>query len=137
MSFWLHPLFTYHETVTMKFLTIFPLLMVTLLARNRKHYLVEVEDKNEIIDEKDMNEYEEENVFNHEEKNTEKGKNVKPRKVFKSFRYFVTNINNTTKYIDYHRERPSRTKHLDALIEPGATEDQGMKTVTARVQTVR
>ena len=108
--------------------------MVTLLARNRKHYLVEVEDKNEIIDEEDMNEYEEENVFNHEEKNTEEGKNAKPRKVFKSFRYFVTN---NTKYIDYHRERPSRTKHLDALIEQGAIGDQGMRTVTARVQIVR
>ena len=111
--------------------------MVILLARNRKHYLVEVEDKNEIIDEEDMNEYEEENVFNHEEKNTEKGKNVKHRKVFKSFRYFVTNINNRTQYIDYHRERPSRTKHLDALIERGATGDQGMRTVIARAQTVR
>ena len=66
----------------MKFPIIFSLLMVILLARNRKHYLVEVEDKNEIIDEKDMNEYEEENVFNHEEKNTEEGKNVEPRKVF-------------------------------------------------------
>ena len=77
----------------MKFLTLFSLLMVTLLARNRKHYLVEVEDKNEIIDEKDMNEYEEENVLNHEEKNTEKGKNVKPRKVF-TLKYFITNINN-------------------------------------------
>ena len=123
----------------MKFFALFSLLMVTLLARNRKHYLVEVEDKNEIIDEKDMNEYDEKNVFNHdhEEKNTEKGKNVKPRKVFKSFKYFVTNIHNTTKYIDYHRERPSRTKHLDALIERGATGDQGMRTVTARVQIVK
>ena len=91
--FFPNPHFTLHQT--MKFPIIFSLLMVILLARNRKHYLVEVEDKNEIIDEKDMNEYEEENVFNHEEKNTEKGKNVKPRKVFKSFRYFVTNINNT------------------------------------------
>ena len=55
----------------------------------------------------------------------------------REYRYFVTNINNTTKYIDYHRERPSRTKHLDALIEPNVTEDQGMRTVTARVQIVR
>ena len=60
MSFWLHPLFTYHETVTMKFLTIFPLLMVTLLARNPKHYLVEVEARNEIIDENEENQSKEE-----------------------------------------------------------------------------
>ena len=69
--------------------------MVTLFARNRKHYLIEVEDKNEIMNE---------NVLNHEEKNAAEGKNAKPRKVFKSFRYFVTN---NTKYIDYHRERPN------------------------------
>ena len=95
LFFFPNPHFTLHQT--MKFLTIFSLLLVTLLARNRKHYLVEVEDNNEINDEKDMNEYEEENVFNHEKKNTEKGKNVKPepRKVFKLFRYFLTNINNT------------------------------------------
>ena len=44
----------------MKFLTIFPLLMVTLLARNRKHYLVEVEARNEIIDENEENQSKEE-----------------------------------------------------------------------------
>ena len=47
--------------------------MVTLFARNRKHYLIEVEDKNEIMNE---------NVLNHEEKNAAEGKNAKPRKVF-------------------------------------------------------
>ena len=56
--------------------------MVTLLARNRKHYLVEVEDKNEIIEEKEKYQKDEENDFNHEEKNIEEGKSVKPRKVF-------------------------------------------------------
>ena len=51
--------------------------MVTLLARNRKHYLVEVEDKNEIIDEKEKNhKKDEENVFNHEELNTDEEKKV-------------------------------------------------------------
>ena len=37
--------------------------MVTLFA-SRKHYLVELEDKNEIDDEKNMNQNDEENVFN-------------------------------------------------------------------------
>ena len=70
----------------MKFLTIFSLLMVTLLARNRKHYLVEVEDKNEIIDENEENlNNKVENSLNHEDKN------VKPRKVF-TLKYFITNI---------------------------------------------
>ena len=46
---------------------IFLLLLVTLLARNGRHYLVEVEDKNEIIDEKEKNhKKDEENVFRHE-----------------------------------------------------------------------
>ena len=49
-------------------------MIVTLLARNRKHYLVEIEDKNEIIEEK-------ETVSNHEEKNTNEEKNVKSKKV--------------------------------------------------------
>ena len=70
----------------MKFFTIFSLLMVTLLARNRKHYLVEVEDKNEIIDENEENlNNKVENSLNHEDKN------VKPRKVF-TLKYFITNI---------------------------------------------
>ena len=70
----------------MKFLTLFSLLMVTLLARNRKHYLVEVEDKNEIIDENEENlNNKVENSLNHEDKN------VKPRKVF-TLKYFITNI---------------------------------------------
>ena len=56
--------------------------MVTLFARNRKHYLIEVEDKNEIMNEKGKNNNNEENVLNHEEKNAAEGKNAKPRKVF-------------------------------------------------------
>ena len=76
----------------MKLPIIFSLLLVTLLARNRKHYLVEVEDKNEIIDEKEVNlNNEEENSFNHEEGDAVEGKNVKPRKVF-TLKYFITNI---------------------------------------------
>ena len=55
--------------------------MVTLLARNRKHYLVEIEDKNEIIDEKEKNHEDVENDSNYEEKNTDEGKKVKPKKV--------------------------------------------------------
>ena len=42
---------------------IFPLVIVTLLAGNRKYYLVEVEDMNE-------------------KKNNDEEKNVEPRKVF-------------------------------------------------------
>ena len=48
----------------MRFLVIFPFLIVTLLAGNQKYYLVEVEDKNE-------------------NKNNDEEKNVEPRKVFK------------------------------------------------------
>lgn len=51
--------------------------MVTLLARNRKHYLVEVEDKNEIIDEMEKNhKKDEEFFFNHDELNTDEEKKV-------------------------------------------------------------
>ena len=51
--------------------------MVTLLARNRKHYLVEVEDKNEIIDEKEKNHKKDEEIFfNHDELNTDEEKKV-------------------------------------------------------------
>ena len=56
--------------------------MVTLFARNQKHYLIEVEEKNEIMNEKGKNNNNEENVLNHEEKNAAEGKNAKPRKVF-------------------------------------------------------
>ena len=49
----------------MRFLVIFPMLMVTLLAGTQKYYLVEVEDKNE-----------NKNNVNDDEKN------VEPRKVF-------------------------------------------------------
>ena len=66
----------------MKSLIVFSLLLVTLFARNGRHFLVEVEDKNEIIDEKEKNhKKDEENVFNHEEKNFYEDKNVKPKKV--------------------------------------------------------
>ena len=47
--------------------------MVTLLARNRK-YLVEVENKNEIIDEKKKNQNDKENVLNHVAKNAQQNK---------------------------------------------------------------
>ena len=58
----------------MKFFTIFLILMVTLFA-SRKHYLVELEDKNEIIDENEKNVLNhEENVLNHEEKNAQQNK---------------------------------------------------------------
>ena len=60
----------------MKSFIIFSLLIVTLLARNRKH-LVEVEDKNEINDEKE----DVESVPNYEDMNTDEEKNVKPKKV--------------------------------------------------------
>ena len=39
----------------MKVLVIFSLLMVTLMARSTKHYLIEVEDKKETINEKEIN----------------------------------------------------------------------------------
>ena len=68
--------------------------MVTLLARNRKHYLVEVEDKNEIIDENEENQNkEEDNTLNHVEENSGEGENVEPNEVF-TLQYFITtNIN--------------------------------------------
>ena len=66
----------------MRFLVIISLLVVTLLARNRKHYLIEVEDKNETNDEKKMIHNDDENVENQtEEKNDAEGKSVEPRKV--------------------------------------------------------
>ena len=61
----------------MKSFIIFSFLLVTLLARNRKHYLVEVEDKNEIIDEMEKNhKKDEEFFFNHDELNTDEEKKV-------------------------------------------------------------
>ena len=64
----------------MRFLIIISFLVVTLLARNRKHYLIEVEDKNETNDEKEMIHNDEENVENRtEEKNDDEEKRVKPR----------------------------------------------------------
>ena len=66
----------------MRFLVVISLLVVTLLARNRKHYLIEVEDKNETNDEKKMIHNDDENVENQtEEKNDAEGKSVEPRKV--------------------------------------------------------
>ena len=72
----------------MKFFALFSLLMVTLLARNRKHYLVvEVEDKNEIIDENKENQNKEkDNTLNHVEENSDERENVKPKEVFRSDR---------------------------------------------------
>ena len=66
----------------MKSLIVFSLLLVTLFARNGRHFLVEVEDENEIIDEKEKNhKKDEENVFNHEDENTDEDKDVNPKKV--------------------------------------------------------
>ena len=66
----------------MRFLVVISLLVVTLFARNRKHYLIEVEDKNETNDEKKMIHNDDENVENQtEEKNDAEGKSVEPRKV--------------------------------------------------------
>ena len=66
----------------MKILVIFSLLMVTLLARSTKHYLIEVEDKNETINEKEKDHNDEGNVDNQAEKNHDEGIDVKPSKVF-------------------------------------------------------
>ena len=57
----------------MRSFIIFSLLIVTLLARNRKH-LVEVDDK-------EKNHEDVESVSNHEDMNTDEEKNVKPKKV--------------------------------------------------------
>ena len=81
----------------MKFFALFSLLMVTLLARNRKHYLVKVEDKNEIIDENEENQNkEEDNTLNHVEENSDERENVKTKEVFRSDRissvYIVNNV---------------------------------------------
>ena len=55
--------------------------MVAILARSTKHYLIEVEDKNETINEKEKDHNDEGNVDDHAEKNNDEGINVKPRKV--------------------------------------------------------
>ena len=65
----------------MKVLIISSLLLVTLLARSTKHYLIEVEEKNETINEKENDHNDEENVDNQAEKNYDEGMNDKPRKV--------------------------------------------------------
>ena len=65
----------------MKVLVIFSLLMVTLMARSTKHYLIELEDKNETFNEKEKDHNDEENVDDHAEKNHDEGIHVKPRKV--------------------------------------------------------
>ena len=56
--------------------------MVAILARSTKHYLIEVEDKNETINEKEKDHNDEGNVDNQVEKNNDEGMNVKPRKVW-------------------------------------------------------
>ena len=67
--------------LAMKVLVILSLLMVTLLARSTKHYLIELEDKNETFNEKEKDHNDEGNVDDHAEKNNDEGINVKPRKV--------------------------------------------------------
>ena len=49
--------------------------MVTLLARSTKHYLIELGDKNETINEKEKDHNDEENVDNQAEKNYDEGMN--------------------------------------------------------------
>ena len=67
----------------MKILVIFSLLMVAILARSTKHYLIELEDKNETtINENENNHKNEENFDIHVEKKNHERMNVKPRKVF-------------------------------------------------------
>ena len=53
--------------------------MVAILARSTKHYLIEVEDKNETINEKEKDHNDEGNVV--EIKNNDEGMDAKPRKV--------------------------------------------------------
>ena len=65
--------------------------MVTLLARSTKHYLIEVEDKNESINEKEKDHNDEGNVV--EIKNNDEGRDAKPRKVL--ILDIVTNIDST------------------------------------------
>ena len=55
--------------------------MVTLLARSTKHYLIEVEDKNETFNEKEKDHIDEENVDDYAEKNHNEEMNDKSRKV--------------------------------------------------------
>ena len=50
------------------------------MARNQKH-LVEVDDKNEINDEKEKNHDDVESVSNYDDMNTDEEKNVQPKKV--------------------------------------------------------
>ena len=66
----------------MKILVIFSLLMVAILARSTKHYLIELEDNNETINEKENDHNDEENVEIQAEKNYDEGMNDKPRKVW-------------------------------------------------------
>ena len=73
--------------MAMKILVIFSLLMVAILARSTKHYLIEVEDKNETINEKKKDHNDEGNVDNQVEKNNDEGMNVKPRKVIIDNKY--------------------------------------------------
>ena len=65
----------------MKVLVIFSLLMVTLMARSTKHYLIELEDKNETIYEKEKNHNDKGDFGNHVEMKNDEGIDVKPRKV--------------------------------------------------------
>ena len=51
------------------------------MARSTKHYLIELEDNNETINEKENDHNDEENVDNQAEKNYDEGMNDKPRKV--------------------------------------------------------
>ena len=62
----------------MKVLVIFSLLMVALLARSTKNYLIELEDKNETINEKEIN-------------NNDEGMDAEPGKVLTLDSYMFVN----------------------------------------------
>ena len=53
--------------------------MVAILARSTKHYLIELEDKNETFNEKEKDHNDEGNVVGI--KNNDEGMDAKPRKV--------------------------------------------------------
>ena len=65
----------------MKVLVIFSLLMVAILARSTKHYLIELEDKNETFNEKEKDHNDEGNVDDYAERNHNEEMNDKSRKV--------------------------------------------------------
>ena len=104
--------------------------MVTLLARSTKHYLIELEDQNETINER-------------EKDHNDEGMDAKPRKVLTLD--IVTNIQiqNQNHCRVFHQDigkGTSKIKHFGAMLERGATgvlDIGGMRNITVRVQIVR